>query len=445
MHRTDQNLNIAIVGTGIAGMSAAWLLSRKHRVTVYEKASRPGGHSHTVDVPHSGGTTPVDTGFIVYNAPNYPNLSALFSHLSVPTKTSNMSFAASLRGGSMEYAGTDLNGLVGQRSNIFRPRFWRMVKDILRFYETAPALLSQPGDQALSLGAYLARERYGAEFMNDHLLPMGAAIWSTNPPELLAYPARSFISFFKSHGLLQLRDRPQWRTVAGGSREYVAKLTAAYADKIRYSGVRAVRRTASGIVIEDEKGHVDHFDHVVVATHADEALCLLSDPDPVERELLGKWRYARNTAVLHGDAALMPQRRRVWASWNFIDGGENRQGDLCVTYWMNTLQGLAHPTPLFVTLNPVQPPSARLVYYRTEYTHPQFNADALWSQQRLWQLQGRRNTWFCGSYFGFGFHEDALQAGLAVAEQLGGVQRPWTVPDANGRIHITPGLLEAAA
>jgi predicted NAD/FAD-binding protein len=445
MHRTDQTLNIAIVGTGIAGMSAAWLLNGKHRVTVYEKASRLGGHSHTVDVPHEGGSTAVDTGFIVYNAPNYPNLSALFNHLDVRTKASDMSFAASLRGGGMEYAGTDLDGLLGQRSNIFRPRFWRMVKDIVRFYGTAATFLSQPDDQNLSLGSYLAREGYSEQFIDDHLLPMGAAIWSTNPPELLAYPAKSFISFFKSHGLLLLRDRPQWRTVEGGSREYVAKLTAPYADNIRYSGVRAIRRAPAGVTIEDQKGHIDHFDHVVVATHADEALCLLSDADSLETDLLGKWRYARNTAILHGDPALMPRRQRVWASWNFIDSGKNQAADLCVTYWMNRLQGLAHPTPLFVTLNPVRPPSERLVYHRTEYTHPQFDVDALWSQQRLWQLQGRRNTWFCGSYFGFGFHEDALQAGLAVAEQLGGVRRPWTVSGENSRIHVTSASLEAAA
>lgn len=445
MHRTDVNLNIAVVGTGIAGMSAAWLLSRKHRVTVYEKAARPGGHSHTVDVPHQRGTTAVDTGFIVFNTPNYPNLCALFSHLDVPTKDSNMSFAASLRGGALEYAGTDLNGLLGQRRNIFRPRFWRMVKDILRFYENAPALLSRPEAQNLSLGSYLASEGYSQEFIEDHLLPMGAAIWSTSPPEILNHPAKAFISFFKSHGLLMLRDRPQWRTVDGGSREYVDRLIARYRDRIRYGGVRGVHRTGASVTVEDNAGHIDRFDHIVIATHADEALCLLSDPDPLERALLGKWRYARNTAVLHGDTALMPRRRSVWASWNFIGGAESGGSELCVTYWMNRLQGLAHPMPLFVTLNPARAPAEHLIHKSIDYTHPQFDADALWSQQRLWQLQGRNNTWFCGSYFGSGFHEDALQAGLAVAEQLGGLRRPWAVSAQSGRIHVGPEPLEVAA
>jgi predicted NAD/FAD-binding protein len=357
-----------------------------------------------------------------------------------------MSFAASLRGGSLEYAGTNLNGLLGQRRNAVRPRFWRMIKDLLRFYDSAPAYLSQTSGQDLTLGAYLEREGYGEDFIRDHLLPMGAAIWSSKPPEILAYPARSFIAFFKSHGLLLLRDRPQWRTVSGGSRAYVSRLTAPFADKIRFGGVRAVRRRAHGVTVEDHAGHVEHYDHAVIATHADEALALLPDADHLEQNLLGKWRYTSNTAVLHSDSAIMPRRRRVWASWNFIDAAEgDAAAKLCVTYWMNKLQNLPETLPLFVTLNPTREPAAETIHHRVAYAHPLFNHDALWSQKRLWSLQGRRNTWFCGSYFGHGFHEDGLQAGLAVAEELGEVRRPWTVAGESDRICLPPRAMLGAA
>lgn len=437
MELSGRGLNIAVVGSGIAGLSATWLLGQRHKVTLYEKNARPGGHSNTVELRLPHANIAVDTGFIVYNTRTYPNLTALFDHLGVQTDESDMSFAASLRGGALEYSGTDLNGLLGQRRNLFRPRFWRMLKDIKRFYAEAPAFLDAADPQQPSLGAYLAREGYGEAFVRDHLLPMGAAIWSTTPPDMLAYPAHAFIAFFRSHGLLQLRDRPQWRTVAGGSREYVARLTAGFEQAIRYGGVRAVRRTANGADVIDHDGTCHHYDHVVLATHADEALGLLADADGFERDLLGKWRYTRNVAVLHGDSRLMPRRRRVWSSWNFIDGADSPDAtQLCVTYWMNRLQRLGDAPPLFVTLNPAIAPDPAKVHRTIDYTHPYFDTAALQSQSRLWSLQGRRRTWFCGSYFGHGFHEDALQAGLAVAEELGGVRRPWSVPDESGRIQL---------
>lgn len=445
MRSAGQGLNIAVVGTGISGMSAAWLLAQRNHITVYEKNSRPGGHSNTVEVPSLGGPVAVDTGFIVYNEPNYPNLTALFRHLNVPTKDSDMSFAASLRDGQLEYSGSDLNGILGQRRNLFRPSFWRMVNDILRFYEAAPKLLLESNASSLTLGAYLRGEGYGREFIRDHLLPMGAAIWSTTPPDILAYPAKAFVSFFISHGLLSLRRRPQWKTVDGGSREYVQRLTKAYADRIRFGGVRSVERTSAGAIVRDCDGRTDHYDHVIIAAHADEALGLLADADGLERDLLGRWRYTKNKAVLHSDVRLMPKRRRVWASWNFISTNRGADGaPLCVTYWMNRLQGLTRDLPLFVTLNPIVEPEAALVHHVDEYAHPLFNADALHSQRRLWSLQGRRNTWFCGSYFGHGFHEDGLQAGLAVAESLGGSRRPWSVEAESGRIHLPPAPVMAA-
>ncbi len=439
-------LNVAVIGTGIAGMSAAWLLNQNHHVTVFEKNGRIGGHSHTVDASTRQGATPVDTGFIVFNERNYPNLTALFKHLGVPTKDSEMSFAASLDGGRLEYAGTDLNGLLGQRENIIRPRFWRMVTDLIRFYREAPRLLDDPSPGDISLGDYLRNENYSDSFVDDHLLPMGAAIWSTTASEMKAYPAAAFIRFCESHGLLTLTDRPQWRTVDGGSREYVGRLTAPYRHRIRFAGVRGLRRTSNEVLVEDHQRHVESFDHVVVAAHADEAFQMLSDADPRERRLLGGWRYTKNRAVLHRDPSLMPKRRRVWSSWNFIGGRPEEDGRrLCVTYWMNRLQSLAPGDPLFVTLNPVREPFPGMVIRDIEYAHPHFDADAMASQRDLWSLQGRRRTWYCGSYFDYGFHEDALQSGLAVAEQLGGQKRPWNVVGESDRIHIGAAGQAAAA
>lgn len=433
----NHRLKIAVVGTGIAGMSAAWLLNQRHHITVYEGNGRLGGHANTVDVPSATGLCPVDTGFIVYNTRNYPNLTALFDHLAVPTKPSDMSFAASLRGGALEYAGSDLNSLLGQRRNIVRPRFWRMVRDLLRFYREAPADLAHADATGLSLGDYLSRRSYGRPFVEDHLLPMGAAIWSTTPPDMLAYPAAAFIRFFASHGLLALENRPQWRTVAGGSRAYVKLLTQGYKDRVRFTAVRAIHRKPNGVTVVDSQGLSETYDHVVLATHADEAHHLLTDADPLENKLLGSWRYTRNTAVLHTDQSLMPKCKRVWASWNFIGTTASpSEQALCVSYWMNRLQDLRDPADLFVTLNPLHEPASESVFQRIEYTHPFFDAAALQSQRQLWRLQGRRRTWFCGSYFGYGFHEDALQSGLAVAEALGGVRRPWDVKGQNDRLYL---------
>lgn len=441
-----RRLDVAVIGSGIAGMSVAWLLAKGHAVTVYEKAGRVGGHSHTVDAPSQRGATPVDMGFIVYNERNYPNLTALFSCLDVPTKPSDMSFAASLDDGAFEYAGSDLNGLFGQRINAVRPRFWRMLADLRRFYREAPNFLAAPDAESATLGDYLDRAGFGADFVNDHLLPMGAAIWSTTAPEIRAYPAAAFIRFFASHGLLDLRGRPQWRTVAGGSREYVHRLTACYRERIRCDGVRCVRRLGDKVAVEDDGGIVHLHDHVVVAAHADEAFRLLADPDPLEARLLGSWRYTRNRAVLHRDPALMPRRQRVWSSWNFIGGrGKRDSSELCVTYWMNRLQGLDPAEPLFLTLNPVREPAAETVVAETDFTHPYFDCAALAAQRQLWALQGRQRTWYCGSYFGYGFHEDALQSGLAVAEALGGRRRPWTVAGENDRILGFPAAHMVAA
>lgn len=436
--------HVAVIGSGIAGLSAAWLLSRAHRVTLIEAESRPGGHSHTVDAPTGGGTTPVDTGFIVYNERNYPNLTALFEHLGVETQRSEMSFAASLDGGRLEYSSAGLKGLLGQRSNSVSLRFWLMVRDIYRFYMEAPKLVGRADCQNLTLGAYLDRNGYTAAFIEDHLLPMGAAIWSTTAAQMRDYPLVAFVRFFIHHGLLDLVDRPKWRTVKGGSRSYVERMLGAIQEIQLGAGAVQIRREHGGVTIIDGNGERRWFTDVVIATHADTALQLLGDADETESALLGAFAYTDNEAVLHSDTSLMPTRQRVWSSWNYIgescDSGER---PLCVTYWMNKLQGLDPAHPLFVTLNPTRDIAPDKFIRSFSYTHPLFDRKAVDAQQHLWRLQGNRHTFFAGSYFGAGFHEDALQSGLVAAEALGGVRRPWTVAGENNRIAMAP-LLEAA-
>jgi uncharacterized protein len=432
-------LEIAVIGTGIAGMSAAWLLSKTHRVTVYEQDSRMGGHTNTVQVAGPDGPISVDTGFIVYNERNYPNLVALFRHLGVPTKPSEMSFAASIDDGDLEYAGSGLAGLFAQKRNLLRPRFWRMVRDILRFYRKGTGLLTRTGSDDITLGDYLDSERYSHAFVYNHLLPMAAAVWSTAATEMRDHPAKAFVQFCSNHGLMQIASRPQWRTVEGGSRAYLERLTASYADRVRINaGVRSVRRAGPHVRVEDATGNSAHYDHVVIAAHADQALAMLDDASADEAALLGEFRYSRNTAVLHQDPRLMPKRKGVWSSWNYLSrAGFDGTSQVCVTYWMNRLQGLEPRVPLFVTLNPFRAPRPETVLRTFEYDHPCYSIGSVRAQQRLWDLQGVRNTWYCGSYFGSGFHEDALQAGLAVAEAVGGVRRPWSVPEESGRIHLT--------
>jgi len=438
-------LNVAVIGTGIAGMSAAWLLDKGHTVTVYEKNGRVGGHSNTVEAPGPHGPVPVDTGFIVYNPMNYPNLVALFDHLGVPTKPSDMSFGASIDDGAVEYGSA---GLFAQKRNIVRPRFWRMLRDILRFYREAPGFLNSPSDHHLSLGEYIDRGAYSESFVYDHLLPMGAAIWSTPVADMRDYPAAAFLNFCKNHCLLQVNGRPLWRTVDGGSREYVRRLTAPYAERIITGAeIRAVRRLPSGVVIEHADGSQTAYDHVVIATHADEALALLGDADADERSILGSFGYTKNLALLHQDETLMPKRRAAWSSWNYMSGqGSDGSASVCVTYWMNRLQGLPDHTPLFVTLNPHRAPAAGKTLRQFLYDHPTFDRRAIAAQRELPRIQGPRRTWFCGSYCGHGFHEDALQAGLAVAEAIGGIARPWTVQGASDRLAapFTAELQDAA-
>ncbi|MCR6497634.1 FAD-dependent oxidoreductase [Shinella sp. CPCC 101442] len=426
-------MKIAVVGTGIAGLSAAWLLAQRHDVTVFEAEARIGGHCHTVD----GGGTPVDTGFIVYNETTYPNLTALFQHLRVPTKVSDMSFAVSMDEGQLEYAGTNLAGLFAQRSNLASIRFWSMLRDLVRFYRQAPSGVRNL-DPAASLDDYLDGAGFGRAFREDHLYPMAAAIWSTPALEIGNYPALSFVRFCENHGLLKFVRRPAWRTVDGGSRAYVERLTAPFRDRIRTNApVKAIRRVNGAVEITVPGAEPEWFDRVVIAAHADQALGMLADRSDREADLLSAFAYGDNETVLHSDESLMPRRKRVWASWNYL-ASSGRKGAAprkpCVTYWMNRLQGIPDEHPFFVTLSPLHQPAEDKVIWRGLYQHPLFNAATLSAQQQLWSLQGQSNTWFCGSYFGSGFHEDAIQAGLAVGESLGGVSRPWSVEGESDRI-----------
>lgn len=420
-------MKIAVVGAGIAGLGAAWALAGRHRVTVFEEADYLGGHANTRTVCVDGRSLPVDTGFIVYNETNYPQLTKLFDHVGVASEASDMSFAVSLNNGALEYEGS-ARGLLVQPANLLRPSHLMMLRDLLRFYREAPALLDDPAAGEPSLGAFLAAGGYSRAFAEQHILPMGAAIWSSTLERMRDFPARSFVRFFVNHRLFDLGQRPRWRTVSGGSREYVRRLSASFANRVRVkSPVTGLRRTPAGVVLRTPYGGEEAFDHVILATHADQALRILGDDASLnERQVLGAFRYQENLAVLHSDTALMPRRRKAWASWNYLTAASPRDGktSVCVSYWMNRLQNLPTQTPIIVTLNPLRAPAPDKTFAEFVYDHPQFDAAALAAQQRLPHIQGERRTWFCGSYCGNGFHEDGLEAGLAVARALGATW-PW--------------------
>ncbi len=437
-------LDVAVIGSGISGLAAAWLLASRHRVTLYEADARAGGHSNTVEVPGPGGAPlAVDTGFIVYNEAAYPNLTALFKHLGVATQATDMSFAVSLDQGELEYSGTGLKGLFAQPSNLFSPRFWTMLRELVRFYREAPGDAAEFG--LMPLDNYLDLRGYSRALRDDHLYPMAAAIWSASPECIGHYPVEAFVRFCENHQLLTLGAREPWRTVVGGSRHYVRRMIEAIGPGVRLGcAATSVARDADGAWVSSEGAEQPRrFDHVVLATHADQALRLLKQPSFEEQRLLGAFHYSRNLAVLHSDASLMPHRRRVWSAWNYA-ASRARPDQLSVTYWMNALQHLPKEHPLFLTLNPTREPAPASLLRTEVYEHPQFDAAALRTQPELWSLQGQQRTWFCGAYFGSGFHEDGLQSGLAVAEQLGGVRRPWQVANESGRICL-PAMTRVAA
>jgi predicted NAD/FAD-binding protein len=417
----ERRQRIAVIGAGIAGLGTAWALSQRHDVTVFEANAYPGGHSNTVEVDYDGSRLAVDTGFIVFNDWNYPNLRRLFAQLDVPAIKSDMSFAVSVGAGQLEWSGSSLATLFAQKRNLLRPSFHRMWRDILRFNTRAIADLAAGRMAGLSLGDYLAQGSYSDSFMLDYLLPMGAAIWSAPLAEMQAFPAETFARFFKNHGLLSINDRPQWYTVQGGSREYVKRLIAAADFTLHlHRPVHAVRRTAEGVQVVTATGS-QLFDQAVLACHGDQALRLLDDGATAdERDLLSCFRFQSNLAVLHRDPLQMPRRRSVWASWNYLsEPRRDLQRRVGLTYWMNKLQSLDESRPLFVTMNPVTAPRRDLVFAEFAYEHPLFDRAAIDAQARLPAIQGKDRLWFCGAWCKYGFHEDGFTAGLQVAQALG--------------------------
>lgn len=412
-------MKIAIVGSGISGNMAAYLLSRRHDVTLFEKRDRPGGHAATVDIDYTGNDDwmSVDTGFIVYNELNYPGLVKLFKELKIDTEASNMSFAFSADQGRFEWSGQSTRAVFAQKRNWVNPVFWLMIRDIFRFNRLAAQDHESGtlGDE--SLGTWLKRNRLGKTFIRRYLLPMGAAIWSTPADEIMNFPAASFLQFFYNHRLIN-RDRPVWRTVTGGSREYVKKITASFSDRLRLDAeVTKVTRHAHGVEVT-ANGEMHHFDEVVFACHSDQAMKILADASAEEKAIVGAVRYLPNQVYLHRDERLMPKRKMTWSAWNYMSDSKGGDNVMTVSYWMNRLQNLDYNKPLFVTLNPIIPPAPDKVYGQYEYDHPQFDGAALDAQRKLPKIQGINRTWFCGAWTGFGFHEDGLQSALRVTEAI---------------------------
>ncbi|MEE2929856.1 MAG: FAD-dependent oxidoreductase [Pseudomonadota bacterium] len=411
---------IAIIGSGISGLGAAYALRDTADVTVFEANDRPGGHAHTMDIDYDGTPISVDVGFIVYNALNYPNLIGFFDALDVPTEASDMSFAVSNPQG-YEWAST-LNGIFAQRRNFFRPKFHRFWRTILRFNDLAREELLAGKIDDISLGYWLSNHGFEQDFLDNYILPMGGAIWSTPEAEMLDYPARSFFQFFENHRLMH-KERPKWRTVTGGSRNYVNAVARLLGARLKLNqAVQKVSPFGTKVRIELASGENEVFDEVILATHSDTSLNMLDEAFDDQRFLLRSVRYRPNTIYLHRDHSLMPKRKAAWASWNVI---KQNTPEMCLSYWMNRLQNLPKARPVFVTLNPETPPAAHLTFAKMEKAHPQFDAPAEAAVRALKRDQGKGGLWFAGAWMGSGFHEDGLKAGLSCALSLGG-RVPWT-------------------
>jgi predicted NAD/FAD-binding protein len=416
---------IAVVGAGISGLASAWLLSRQYEVTLFEAGSYLGGHTNTVDVTLEGITHPVDTGFLVFNQKTYPNLIALFALLGVDSVETEMSFAVSLENPDLEWAGSNLATIFGQKRNLVRPPFWRMLSDILRFNRESTAWLAAHPDERRSLRDFLVEGRYSNEFSDWYLLPMAAAIWSCPTGQMLDMPLSTFVRFSQNHGLLQVFDRPLWRTVKGGGREYVRRI-AAQLDDIRLSTpVVGVTRDEQGLTVLHADG-AERFDQVVMACHSDQSLKILRNTaSQGQRAVLSAIRYQPNRALLHTDSALLPRNPKLWSAWNYAAGsGEPGHQPVGVSYLINRLQPLPFATPVVVTLNPAREPDAGKLIAEFDYDHPVFDAAAIEAQRILPDVQGENGIWLAGAWGRYGFHEDGLMSALAVANGLG-VRAPW--------------------
>ncbi len=404
-------MKIAIVGTGIAGNVAAYHLNREHDVTVFEADNRIGGHTNTIDVSLAGRQYAVDTGFIVFNDWTYPNFIALLKELGVASQVSDMSFSLRNDNASLEYKGSTLNTLFAQRRNLFRPGFYRMIRDVLRFEKEAPSVL-EPALSQISLGDFLESGKYSSEFIEHYIVPMGAAIWSSKPEGMRDVPAAFFVRFFKNHGLLSVNDRPVWRVIKGGSARYVEKLFEGHRDRIHLnSPVEQVRRFPTHVEVKVKGSEPQEFDQVFLACHSDQALRMLADPSDEETEVLGAIRYQPNQAVLHTDTSMMPKRKLAWAAWNYhVPSGPEKR--VTLSYNMNILQGLDAPEQFCVTLNNRDAIKPDRILNTIDYTHPIFDQKAVNAQARHEELNGPRRTYYCGAYWRYGFHEDGVLSAL---------------------------------
>jgi len=428
----DLQRRVAVVGSGISGMAVAHALAGEARVTLFESERWFGGHAHTVDVRLEGVEHGVDTGFLVFNERTYPQLIHLFGQLDVHTAPSDMSFSVQSPATGWEWCGSGLNGVFAQRSNLVSPRFWSMLADIVRFNRLATALAGQDGQADEPIAEFLARHRFSAAFREGYLLPMIGCIWSCPTDQMLRFPIGTMVRFCHNHGLIQLIDRPQWHTVRGGSKHYVGKMLATIADKRLATPVRAVRRLppgggAAGVMVATDGGE-ERFDAVVLAAHTDQSLALLADASVEEKRLLGAIRYQPNRVVLHTDCSVLPQRRRAWAAWNYERAAERsrEEAGVCLHYLINRLQPLPWKTPVVVSMNPLRPIRESSILGEWSYTHPVFDRAAVQAQRELPTIQGRSRLWFCGAWTRYGFHEDGLMSGLAVAN---GLRAQWAAED----------------
>ena len=415
--------SLAIIGTGIAGLGCAHFLHPQFRLTLYEKNDYPGGHTNTVSVAENDRLVPVDTGFMVFNQVTYPNLTRLFRELGVAVKPAKMSFSVQHLPTRLEFCGTSLNHIFAQRRNLVRPRFWKMVLAINRFNAEAVETLNSTEFANTTLGDYVRLKNYGDDFLNFYLVPMSSAVWSTPPGLMLQFPAITLLRFFHNHGFLGLHTQHPWFTVVNGAKSYVDKLTAPFRDKIRLRrGATSVRRTDGRVNITDVSGQTETYDQVIFASHADETLKLLADADERERALLGEFKYQPNSALLHTDASVMPRKKLCWASWNYrIDRGPDGKISPSTVYWMNSLQGVSDRQNYFVSINGENSVNPKSVLKRIQYEHPLFSLGAIRAQSKLAELnETMSNVFFCGSYFKYGFHEDAFTSALELCRRLTG-------------------------
>ena len=411
-------MKIAVIGSGIAGNVAAWHLCKQHHITVFEAGEHCGGHTDTHPIRLDGQDYSIDTGFIVYNDWTYPNFIKLLNELGVESKPTEMSFSSRCLVSGIEYNGSSLNRLFAQRRNLLRPRFHGMIRDILRFNREAGRLLENP-DESLSLGDYLESGLYSSLFVDNYIIPMGAAIWSTDPGQMLKFPACYFVRFFSNHGLLNIKDRPQWRVITGGSQRYVQKLSEPFRDRIRLDeAVVSVTRHPDYVELRTAQGNTARYDHVFIASHSNQALAMLSDASRLEREVLGAIRYQNNDVVLHTDTAQLPASRRAWAAWNYLRMSDSHDQRAAVTYNMNILQGLQAPVTFCVTLNNSDNIDPGKILLRLQYEHPVFTTEAVAAQKRQVEVNGQQRTWFCGAYWGHGFHEDGVVSALRALQHF---------------------------